>query len=428
MASTKRTTKSDKKTEKAEGETKSVSAEKTEKPKKAAKTTKAAKPAKPAKAAKPAKPAKPAKAAKAETPAKPVQAEKPAKAKKQAKPIKSKKASQAATSTKADKAEKPAAPAKASEPATPELREPTPAVAPAETESPSLPRQEPPAVHENVSGADIAQALRVTEGFLLAEAKTDATPGFSGDRQRGEALLRETAQELGELQERLYAESRGGGTRSLLLIVQGMDTSGKGGIMRHVIGLMDPQGVRITAFKAPTAEEAAHPFLWRIRQALPEPGMIGVFDRSHYEDVLIARVRQTVPKATWARRYSQINAFEKSTVDRGTRVVKVMLHLGAQEQKARLGERLARSDKHWKFRPGDIDERLLWADYQEAYQAVLDRTSTDYAPWYVVPADHKWYARLAVHHILLEELRAMEPQWPAAAFDVAEQQRRLEQS
>ena len=271
----------------------------------------------------------------------------------------------------------------------------------------------------------IRDALRVQPGFRLDALNPAATPGFGGDRDEGEKALAATADEIATLQERLYAESKGGGGRSLLLIVQGLDTSGKGGIMRHVVGLLDPQGVQITAFKAPTREERSHPFLWRIRRALPTPGMIGVFDRSQYEDVLIVRVHNLVPPATWARRYGQINAFEKSAADKGIRIVKVMLHISRDEQKARLGERLARPDKYWKFNPGDIDERMRWPDYMEAYQAVMDKTATPDAPWYVVPADEKWYARLAVQKILLGELRAMNPQWPAAEFDVAEQKKRL---
>ena len=196
----------------------------------------------------------------------------------------------------------------------------------------------------------------------------------------------------------------------MLLVIQGMDTSGKGGIMRHVVGAVDPQGVHITSFKAPSAEEKRHPFLWRIRNALPKPGQIGVFDRSHYEDVLIVRVHDLVPRTTWSRRYAQINAFEQGVVDSGTVVVKVMLHISSAEQKARLGERLEREDKHWKFNPGDIDERGRWADYMQAYQAALEKCSTDAAPWFVVPADRKWYARLAVTNLLLEALEAMDPQ------------------
>jgi PPK2 family polyphosphate:nucleotide phosphotransferase len=207
-----------------------------------------------------------------------------------------------------------------------------------------------------------------------------------------------------------------------------MDTSGKGGIMRHVVGQMDPQGVKYTAFKAPTSEERKHPFLWRIRNALPSPGQVGVFDRSQYEDVLIVRVHDLVPRATWSRRYAQINDFEAKTVASGTTIVKVMLNVSADEQKARLTERLEREDKHWKYKPGDVDERLLWPQYLEAYQAVLEKTSTEAAPWFVVPADRKWYARLAVQNLVLEHLEAMNPQWPAADFDVEAEKQRLAKS
>jgi PPK2 family polyphosphate:nucleotide phosphotransferase len=268
-------------------------------------------------------------------------------------------------------------------------------------------------------------ALRAGQGFTLSALDPRSTPGFSGGKAGAAALTASTDAELDDLQERLYAESRTGGTRAILLVVQGMDTAGKGGIMRHVVGSVDPQGVRYTAFKAPTAQERAHPFLWRIRNALPAPGQIGVFDRSHYEDVLIARVHDLVPRATWARRYAQINTFESSVVESGTTVVKVMLHLSSEEQKSRLGERLERPDKYWKYNPGDIDERAQWPAYQEAYQAVLDKCSTDAAPWFVVPADRKWYARLAVQQLLLEHLRLMAPQWPGPDFDIEVEKERL---
>lgn len=271
----------------------------------------------------------------------------------------------------------------------------------------------------------VADRLRVTDGFSLDAIDPSSTPGFSGGKGDGVTALALGVDRLAVLQERLFAESRGGGTRSVLLVVQGMDTSGKGGILRHVVGAVDPQGVRITSFKAPTAEELAHPFLWRIRRALPGPGMIGVFDRSHYEDVLIVRVHDLVPPAVWRRRYDAINRFEQSVVASGTRIVKVMLHISSQEQKARLTERLERPDKHWKYNPHDVDERLRWAAYQEAYQAALTRCSTDEAPWYVVPADRKWYARWAVQELLLGALEQLDPQWPAADFDVSAERERL---
>ena len=273
--------------------------------------------------------------------------------------------------------------------------------------------------------AKISEKLRVTPGFELASFDASATPGYKGDKAESEELLAACNAEIDDLQERLYANGRDGDGPAVLLVVQGMDTSGKGGIMRHVVGSVDPQGVSLTSFKAPTAQEKRHPFLWRIRKALPKPGMIGVFDRSHYEDVLIVRVHNLVPATTWQRRYGQINTFEKSVTDSGTTVIKIMLHIDADEQKARLQSRLDRSDKWWKFNPGDLDEREYWSHYQEAYQAALDKTSTDIAPWYVVPANRKWYARLAVQQILLHHLRELDLQWPEADFDVEEQKARL---
>lgn len=269
------------------------------------------------------------------------------------------------------------------------------------------------------------EALRAGPDFVLDDVDPRSMPGFSGDKRAAEALMADLQARIADLQERLFAESREGGRRSLLLVVQGMDTSGKGGIMRHVVGAMDPQGVRYTAFKAPTAEERKHPFLWRIRNALPTPGKVGVFDRSHYEDVLIVRVHELVPRSTWSRRYAQINDFEEQVLKDGYTIVKVMLHISNEEQKARLTERLDRPDKHWKFNPGDIEERAKWPDYMEAYAAVLERCSTIEAPWFVVPADRKWYARFAVTNLVLEALERMAPQWPAVDFDVEEQKRRL---
>jgi PPK2 family polyphosphate:nucleotide phosphotransferase len=276
--------------------------------------------------------------------------------------------------------------------------------------------------------SSFADALKVGEGFILADLDPRSTPGFDGDKAAGEEALAARAGEISQFQERLYAESKGQVQRSLLLVVQGMDTSGKGGIMRHVVGQMDPQGVKYTAFKAPSKEERAHPFLWRIRNALPEPGQVGVFDRSQYEDVLIVRVHQLVPRATWSRRYAQINDFEAKAVADGTTIVKVMLNISSDEQKARLTERLEREDKHWKYNPGDVDERLHWPEYQAAYQAVLEKTSTDAAPWFVVPADRKWYARLAVQNLVLEHLERMDPQWPRADYDVESEKQRLAKS
>ena len=271
-----------------------------------------------------------------------------------------------------------------------------------------------------------AELLRVGEGFRLADVNPDATPGFDGGKKQGQADLADGVDELDDLQERLYAQSRiVEGAPSVLLVLQAMDSAGKGGIVRHVIGAVDPQGVRLKAFKAPSAEERAHDFLWRIEKETPPPGFIGVFDRSHYEDVLIGRVRQLAPAEEIERRYGAINDFEKRVTDAGTRIVKVMLHISPDEQKERLMERLDRPDKHWKYNPGDVDERTLWPDYMDAYQVVFERTSTPEAPWHVVPANRKWYARLAVQALLLEALEAIDPQWPAADFEVAAEKARL---
>jgi PPK2 family polyphosphate:nucleotide phosphotransferase len=273
---------------------------------------------------------------------------------------------------------------------------------------------------------DVADLLKVGEGFVLADVDTRATPGYGEDKDQAAEDLAAGAAELDEYQERLYARSRVDATdAAVLLVLQAMDSAGKGGIIRHVVGSVDPQGVDLAAYKKPTPEELEHDFLWRVEKRLPESGMIGVFDRSHYEDVLIGRVRSLAPLDEIERRYDAINEFEKRIADSGTRIVKVMLHISHDEQRDRLMERLERPDKHWKYNPGDVDERALWPKYMAAYQTVFERTSTDHAPWYVVPADRKWYARLAVQHLLLEALEDIDPQWPTATFDVEEEKKRL---
>ena len=263
----------------------------------------------------------------------------------------------------------------------------------------------------------------------LEDVDTDATPGFDGDKDAGKAALAARMDALADLQELLYAQSTRqappGGVPSLLLVVQAMDTAGKGGIMRHVIGAMDPQGVAMTAFKAPTEEERAHDFLWRVRPHLPRPGEVAVFDRSHYEDVLVHRVRGLSPLEEVETRYGAIREFEAEAVAAGTRIVKVMLHISKEEQRERLQARLDEPAKHWKFNPGDIDERAHWDGYMEAYRIAMERTDSDDAPWFIVPADKKWYARLAVQELLIETLQGMGLTWPTADFDVEEQRRRL---
>ncbi len=270
------------------------------------------------------------------------------------------------------------------------------------------------------------ELLRVGEGFVLDGIDPDSAPGYGGDKAGGVSDLAAGAEELDALQERLFAQSRVTDTdASVLLVLQAMDSAGKGGIVRHVVGSVDPQGVLLTAFKKPTAEELAHDFLWRVRKRVPAPGFIGVFDRSHYEDVLIGKVRALASPDELERRYGAINEFEEGLSDAGTRIVKVMLHISYDEQRERLMERLERPDKHWKYNPGDVDEREQWPHYMDAFQTVFERTSTDHAPWFVVPANRKWYARLAVQNLLLDALERIDPQWPAATFDVEAEKHRL---
>ena len=274
--------------------------------------------------------------------------------------------------------------------------------------------------------ARVSDLLRVPAGPVdLSALDTRATPGFDGGKAAGKASLAALGRRLSDLQERLHAEGVSGGTRSLLLILQGMDTSGKGGVVRHVIGQVDPQGCEIASFKAPTREELAHDFLWRIRRRLPGPGKLGVFDRSHYEDVLIVRVHNLVPRTTWMRRYAAINRFEARLADDDVRVVKVFLHISKEEQRQRLLARLDDPTKLWKFNPHDVDERASWADYQEAYAAALERCNNDTAPWYRVPADRKWYRDWAVANLLVEHLEDMKLTWPKPDFDSEEQRARL---
>ena len=259
----------------------------------------------------------------------------------------------------------------------------------------------------------------------LSSIETDAAPGFDGGKKKGKAALFALGDDLSDLQERLFAEGRSGSERRVLLVLQGMDTSGKGGVLRHTVGLVDPQGVRITSFKAPTEEERAHDFLWRIRRALPASGYLGVFDRSHYEDVLIARVRGLAEPEEIERRYEAINDFERELVDQGTTVLKCMLHISADTQKERLLARLDDPSKYWKFNPGDIDERAQWPRYREAYEVALERTNTEHAPWFVIPSDKKWYRNLAIGQLLHEALRRLDPQWPEADFDIEAERLRL---
>ncbi len=275
---------------------------------------------------------------------------------------------------------------------------------------------------------DLCDRLRPANGPIdLTAFDPRDVLGFEGDKDDAGKELAEIGEELADLQERLFAHRGDPGARSILLVLQGMDTSGKGGVIRHAVGLVDPQGVRITSFKAPTPEELAHDFLWRIRKGVPGPGYLGVFDRSHYEDVLIGRVRELAPPEEIERRYTAITSFERELADHGVVVVKCLLHISPEEQRERLMARLDDESKHWKFNPGDIDERARWSDYRAAYEVAVERTHTAHAPWHIVPSDRKWLRDLAVAQLLLETFRSLELTWPIADFDVAEQRARLEQ-
>jgi PPK2 family polyphosphate:nucleotide phosphotransferase len=276
----------------------------------------------------------------------------------------------------------------------------------------------------------LSERLRARPGpVILTAYDPGATPGFTGGKKAGKKALARLGGPLTDLQERLYAESRGGGERRVLLVLQGMDTSGKGGIIKHCAGLLDPQGVSLMSFKAPSDEERRHDFLWRIEPHAPAPGMVGIFDRSHYEDVLIVRVRSLASASEIDRRYDAINEFEQRLGDAGsTTIIKCFLHISKETQGERLLARLTDPTKHWKFNPGDVDERRLWPDYQRAYEIALERCSTTIAPWYIVPSDRKWYRDWAITTLLTEHLSALDPQWPKGDFDVDEQKARLSAS
>jgi PPK2 family polyphosphate:nucleotide phosphotransferase len=280
----------------------------------------------------------------------------------------------------------------------------------------------------------IGETLRVGPGPVdLAAIDPRSTPGLPKDAAqggdpktwaRGQVPL--LGAELFALQEKLFAQAKGGGSQQrMLLVLQAMDCGGKDGTIKRVVGVFNPQGVHIVNFGRPTEEELAHDFLWRIKRGLPGPGMVGVFNRSQYEDVLIVRVHDLVPARTWRARYDKINRFEEKLVASGCTVVKIMLHISYAEQRQRLMYRLNDPTKYWKFNPSDIGERQKWPAYQEAYADALAKCSTEFAPWHVVPADRKWYRDWAVASLLLEKLRGMSPHYPPPAFDPEVEKERL---
>jgi PPK2 family polyphosphate:nucleotide phosphotransferase len=249
---------------------------------------------------------------------------------------------------------------------------------------------------------------------VLSQYDPDATFGYKKG-QKLKSKLEELIGRLDNLQYLLYAENK----RALLIILQGIDASGKDGTVRHVMSGLNPQGTRVTAFKEPSAEEASHDFLWRVHAAVPRRGDVGIFNRSHYEDVLVARVHGLVPESVWSRRYDQINRFESYLTANQVTVVKFFLHISRAEQKRRLQERIDDPTKRWKVSESDFKERLLWQDYTRAYEAVLTRCNTRVAPWYIIPANHKWFRNFAVSHILVEILEGMHLKYPKPRIDLS---------
>lgn len=264
-------------------------------------------------------------------------------------------------------------------------------------------------------------AHKVTPGMRIR--LRDIDPGANGGltKEEGRARFAELNAELDVMQEELYAA----GIHALLLILQGMDTAGKDGAIRNVMLNLNPQGCRVESFKVPTEEELAHDFLWRVHKVVPRKGMVGVFNRSHYEDVLVVRVHSLVPEAVWRARYDQINAFERLLADTGTIIVKCFLHISKEEQEQRLLAREEDVTKAWKLSAGDWRERERWSDYMAAYEEALTRCSTEYAPWYIIPANRKWYRDLAISEALVETLRPCRNDW-RRALDAMSRARRAE--
>ena len=252
-----------------------------------------------------------------------------------------------------------------------------------------------------------------TKVSLKAYDPDDTSP-FASAEEAGEALAKQK-EELARLQNLLYAENR----RALLIVLQGMDTSGKDGTIRHVMSGLSPLGVQVRAFKVPTEEELAHDFLWRVHKEVPRHGFIGIFNRSHYEDVLVVRVHDLVPRKVWKNRYEQINQFEKLLVKNNVIILKFFLHISKGEQKARLEQRLADPTRYWKFSLQDIKEREYWSAYRKAYEDALSRCSTNWAPWHLVPANHKWYRNLVVAETIVQTLQALDMKYPPPNIDIS---------
>src|ERR1035437_7548529 len=257
----------------------------------------------------------------------------------------------------------------------------------------------------------LARELAVRPGSKIQLAEFDPAATLGVSKAAGTGRLAKNLERLNDLQYMLYAEAR----RSLLVVLQGIDAGGKDGTIKHVMSGLNPQGVDVTSFKVPEGAEKRHDYLWRIHQAVPEWGKIGIFNRSHYEDVLVVRVHGLVPKDVWSKRFDQINDFELMLSDSGVRIVKFLVYIGKEEQAARFRARLDDKSKNWKFSPADLKERKYWDDYTVAYQDMLRRCSTKYAPWYVIPANYKWFRNLAVSQILVDTLESMDLKFPKPA-------------
>ena len=259
---------------------------------------------------------------------------------------------------------------------------------------------------------------RVTPGSRvdLGEWDPNDKSAFPGKKKEGRKRLLELNEQLEELQELLYAEHK----HKVLIVLQAMDTGGKDGTIRHVFEGVNPQGVRVAGFKVPTPEELDHDFLWRVHKQTPGRGEIVIFNRSHYEDVLVVRVRNLAPKQVWSKRYDHINGFERTLADEGTTILKFFLHISLDEQKERLQARLDEPNKRWKFNPADLEERKLWPEYLRAYEDAIARTSTEWAPWYIVPANRKWYRNLVVGTVITETLDGLDMRYPEPDFDPAD--------
>jgi PPK2 family polyphosphate:nucleotide phosphotransferase len=261
-----------------------------------------------------------------------------------------------------------------------------------------------------------SKRFRVEPGSEIDLGEIDA--GFKGEQDKDSAQpeLDKHAKRLGELQYLLYAENK----RSLLIVLQAMDAGGKDGTINHVLATMNPQGCRVYGFKTPSAEELAHDYLWRIHQATPRTGYVTVFNRSHYEDVLVVRVHSLVSKDVWSKRYDEINAFEKHLADNGTHILKFYLHIDKEEQLERFKQRLDDPKRQWKISESDYVEREYWDEYMKAYEDAINKCSTDYAPWYVIPSNHKWFRNLAVSQILVDSLEALKMNLPAPTANIHE--------